>query len=107
MAATSLGHVYPPANGAPQFTNKTIFEQLNDNNISWMIYVSDSGGSLQSHTELGMYTFANSHGANFVPASQFMTDTQNCTLPVAAETDPRFESGTDEHPQQDHDHPRG
>src|SRR5213593_1757382 len=107
MAATSLGHVYPPANGAPQFTNKTIFEQLNDNNISWRIYVSDSGGSLQSHTELGMYTFANSQGANFVPASQFMTDIQNGTLPAVAEIDPGFESGTDEHAEQDDSHPGG
>ena len=107
MAATSLGHVYPPASGAPQFTNKTIFEQLNDNNISWRIYVSDSGGSLQSHTELGMYTFANSQGANFVPASQFMTDLQNGTLPAVAEIDPGFESGTDEHAEQDDSHPGG
>jgi len=107
MAATSLGHVYPPISGAPQFTNKTIFEQLNDNNISWRIYVSDSGGSLQSHAELGMYTFANSHGANFVPASQFMTDIQNGTLPAVAEIDPGFESGTDEHAEQDDSHPGG
>src|SRR5206468_862332 len=105
MAATSLGHVYPPASGAPQFTNKTIFEQLSDNNISWRIYVSDSGGSLQSHTELGMYTFANSQGANFVPASQFLTDIQNGTLPAVAEIDPGFESGTDEHAEQDDSHP--
>ena len=107
MAATSLGHVYPPASGAPQFTNKTIFEQLSDNNISWRIYVSDSGGSLQSHTELGMYTFANSQGANFVPASQFLTDIQNGTLPAVAEIDPGFESGTDEHAEQDDSHPGG
>jgi phospholipase C len=107
MAATSLGHVYPPSPGAPQFTNKTIFEQLKDNNISWRIYVSDSGGSLQSHTELGMYTFSNSQGANFVPASQFMTDVQNGTLPAVAEIDPGFAAGTDEHAEQDDSHPGG
>jgi phospholipase C len=107
MAATSLGHVYPPPAGAPQFTNMTIFEQLNNNNISWRIYVSDSGGSLQSHTELGMYTFANSQGANFVPASQFMTDVQNGTLPAVAEIDPGFAAGTDEHAEQDDSHPGG
>src|SRR5438477_118124 len=93
--------------GASQFTNKTIFEQLNDNNISWRIYVSDSGGSLQSHTELGMYTFANSHGSNFVSASQFMTDVQNGTLPAVAEVDPGFAAGTDEHAEQDDSHPGG
>src|SRR5438552_4029108 len=107
MAATSLGHVYPPASGAPQFTNKTIFEQLSDNNISWRIYVSDSGGSLQSHTELGMYTFANSQGANFVPASQFLTDIQNGTLPAVAEIDPGIESGTVEYAEQYDSHPGG
>ena len=107
MAGTSLGHVYPPLSGAPQFTNKTIFEQLNDNNISWRIYVSDSGGSLQSHTELGMYTFANSHGSNFVSASQFMTDVQNGTLPAVAEVGPGFAAGTDEHAEQDDSHPGG
>jgi len=105
MAGTSLGHVYPPPPGAPQFSNKTIFEQLNDNGISWRIYVTDSGGSLQSHTELGMYTFANSQGANFVPASQFMTDVQNGALPSVAEIDPGFAAGLDEHAGQDDSHP--
>src|SRR3989442_7126782 len=92
MAATSLGHVYPPVSGAPQFTNKTIFEQLNDNNISWRIYLSDSGGSLQSHTELGVYTFASSQRANFVPASQLKTNIQNGNLPAGAEIDPEFKA---------------
>jgi phospholipase C len=107
MAATSQGHVYPPLPNSPQLTNRTIFEVLNDNNISWRIYVSDSGGSLQSHTELGMYTFANSHGSNFVPASQFMIDVQNGTLPAVAEIDPGFQSGTDEHAEQDDSKPGG
>jgi len=91
MAGTSLGHVYPPLSGAPQFTNKTIFEQLNDNNISWRIYVSDSGGSLQSHTELGMYTFANSHGSNCLRSRKSIPDlrlaptsTQNRTTAIRA-----------------------
>src|SRR5207237_5499393 len=51
MAATSLGHVYPPVSGTPQATNKTIFDDLKDNNISWRIYLSDSADSLQYLTE--------------------------------------------------------
>src|SRR5947207_13096404 len=54
-----------------------------------------------------MYTFDNSHGSNFVYASQFMTDVQNGTLPAVAEVDPGFASGTDEHAEQDDSHPGG
>jgi len=114
MAATSQGHVYPPVGagedtgGSTQFTNKTIFEELNSAGVSWKIYVSDSNlGSLPPHTELGMYTFANSHLSNFVPASQFMTDVQNGTLPAVSEIDPGFAGGTDEHAEQDDSHPGG
>ena len=115
MAGTSLGHAYPPSGsgedvgGPAQFTNKTIFQELQDSNIPWRIYVSDSsfGGTLQSHTELGMYTFANSHSSNFVPATQFLTDIQNGTLPAVSEIDPGFASGTDEHAEQDDSHPGG
>jgi phospholipase C len=114
MAGTSLGHAYPPSGSgedvgaATQFTNKTIFEELQDNNIPWRIYVSDSTfGSLPPHTELGMYTFANSHTSNFVPATQFMTDVQNGTLPAVAEIDPGFATGTSEHAEQDDSQPGG
>lgn len=114
MAATSQGHVYPPPgssetnSGPSQFTNKTIFELLEDNAVSWRIYVSDSQfGALPPLTELGMYTFANSHTENFVPASQFLTDVQNGTLPSVAEIDPGFASGTDEHADQDDSQPSG
>ena len=115
MAGTSLGHVYPPSGSgedvgaATQFTNQTIFQELEANNIPWRIYVSDyaAGGSLPSHTELGMYTFANSHTANFVPSTQFMTDVQNGTLPAVAEIDPGFAAATDEHAEQDDSHPGG
>src|SRR5437899_11952855 len=71
MAATSLGHVYPPVSGAPQLPHKTIFEQLKDNNISWRVYVSDSGRTLQPHADLRMSTFANSQRANFVTATLY------------------------------------
>jgi phospholipase C len=102
MAATSLGHVYPPPQtNFVRFTNKTIFEDLQDANISWRVYVTDfdtGRGTLQEHTELGMYKFASQFPQNFVPATQFITDAQNDTLPAVSEIDPGFAAGTDEHP---------
>ena len=112
MAATSLGHVYPPlgasedTGGSTQFTNKTIFQALEEAGKSWKIYVTDSQfGSLPPHTELGMYTFANSHTDHFVPASKFLDDVKNGNLPAVAEIDPGFASGTDEHAGQDDSKP--
>lgn len=112
MAATSLGHVYPPlgaggdTGGSTQFTNKTIFQALEEGGISWRVYVTDSQfGSLPPHTELGMYTFANSHTDHFVPAAQFLDDVKNGNLPAVSEIDPGFASGSDEHAGQDDSKP--
>ena len=112
MAGTSLGNVYPPPGaeddtaGPDQFTNKTIFQALEESGTSWRIYVTDSQfGSLPPHTELGMYTFANSHTDHFVPATQFLEDVKNGNLPAVAEIDPGFASGTDEHAGQDDSKP--
>jgi phospholipase C len=114
MAATSLGTVYPPAGSGDdvgattQFPNKTIFQALEENKVSWRIYVSDSnGGSLPSHTELGMYSFANLHKDHFVAASEFLKDAQNGNLPAVAEIDPGFGTGTSEHAEQDDSQPGG
>jgi phospholipase C len=112
IAATSLGHVYPPpgagedTGGSTQFTNRTIFQSLQEAGISWRVYVTDSQfGSLPPHTELGMYTFANSHTDHFVPATQFLDDVKNGTLPAVSEIDPGFASGNDEHAGQDDSKP--
>jgi len=112
MAGTSTGHVYPPpgagedTGGSSQLTNKTIFQALDESGISWRIYVTDSQfGSLPPHTELGMYTFANSHTDHFVPAAKFLDDVKNGNLPAVSEIDPGFASGTDEHAGQDDSKP--
>lgn len=107
VAATSAGHVYPPGTNTPKYTNKTIFEELQDNNISWKVYVSDYafGGTLASHTELGFYNFAVEHPEGFAPSTQFITDAQNGTLPTVSEIDPGFAAGTDEHAGLDDSHP--
>ena len=108
MAATSDGHAYPLPIGAPQLTNKTIFELLEDAGISWKIYVTDDNlGSLPPHTELGGFTFANSHMANFVSATKFFDDLNNGTLPAVSEIDPGFAKGLDEHAGEDDGNPSG
>ncbi len=107
MAATSGGHAYPPAPNTPKYTNKTIFEDLQDHGVSWRVYVSDFafGGTLASHTEMGMYSYASQYPQNFVPSTQFITDAQNGTLPAVAEIDPGFAAGTDEHAGTDDSNP--
>jgi len=108
MAATSAGHVYPLGTNAPQLTNKTIFEELNDNNISWRIYVTDDQDNpIWSGTELYGFAFANQHTANFVPATQFLSDLKNNNLPAVSEIDPGFDVGLDEHSGEDPSIPSG
>jgi phospholipase C len=101
MAGTSTGHVYPLAPGAPPLTNKTIFELLDENNISWKVYVTNSNSpDPLSGTLFSMYAYA--HGAglkNIVPATQFLTDAASGTLPQVAMIEPGYGvSDTDEHP---------
>ena len=101
MAGTSTGHVYPLAPGAPPLTNKTIFELLDENNISWKVYVTNSNSpDPLSGTLFSMYAYA--HGAglkNIVAATQFLTDAASGTLPQVAMIAPGYGvSDTDEHP---------
>jgi len=101
MAGTSAGHVYLLPKGSPGLTNKTIFELLDENKISWKVYVSDSFGNPHplGGTLFSMFTYAQGPGLqNIVPASQFLTDAANGTLPQVAMIEPGYASGTDEHP---------
>ena len=98
VAGTSAGHAYPLSATAGQLNNKTIFELLQNASVSWRIYVSDDQDSpLKNGSEESMFTFSNSHIANFVPASQFLTDLQTNNLPAVSEIDPGFARGLDEH----------
>jgi phospholipase C len=98
MAATSAGYAYPLKPTDPQLTNKTIFELLQDNNISWRVYVTDDQDQpIEDGAELGEYVFANSHHANFVSATQFISDLNRGNLPSVVEIDPGFAKGLDEH----------
>ena len=102
MAATSAGHVYPLPKGSPALTNKTIFELLEENGISWKVYVSDSNNNPHpiGGTLFSMFAFSQQGPGlqNIVPASQFLTDAANGTLPQVAMIEPGYSSGTDEHP---------
>jgi phospholipase C len=98
VAGTSDGHAYPLTKSAGQMNVKTIFELLQDAQIPWRIYVTDSGDKpISDGSEESMFVFANSHAANFVPATQFMTDLQTNNLPAVAEIEPGFAAGLDEH----------
>jgi phospholipase C len=92
LAATSAGHAYPPTTS---LSNKTIFDLLEAAGISWKIYETDPGTSY-------IYTFqpfASDHASNVVPISQYTTDLQNGTLPAVALIEAGYNSGRDEHPQ--------
>ncbi len=91
MAATSVGHAYPPT---ATFTNKTIFDLLEAAGVSWKIYETDPAGSYINMFE----PFASQHAANIVPIAQYLTDVQNGTLPSVALIESGYSSGRDEHP---------
>lgn len=98
MAATSAGRAYPLPSTMSQLPNKTIFQLLDENAKSWRVYVTDDNNiPLGNGTELGMFSFANTHLANFAPASQFLTDLTSGNLPSVVEIDPGFAKGLDEH----------
>jgi len=96
LAATSKGFVTAPPQ---QIVAKTIFELMDENNVSWKIYTVDG------HTYFSYFTYFNNHHANVVPISQYFTDVQNGTLPQVAyietgiEIDQVSSSGVDEHPK--------
>ena len=98
LAGTSVGHVYPLPSGTPGLTNKTIFQLLQENGISWKVYVTDPSPSAVAGSEMSMFAFSFQHRANFVPVSQYFSDLANGTLPAVAMIDPGFLSGRDEHP---------
>ena len=90
IGATSQGFVYPPAHS---LSTTPIFKELDDADISWKIYSKD-GGTYLSYFQ----PYFSHHQANVVPASQFLTDAANGTLPAVAYIEGGGEDGDDEHP---------
>ncbi len=99
LAATSQGYAYPPGYNPPSdagpLTVPTIFDALQKAGISWKVYVTDPGA-----TYLRMFApyASGSLPANVVSATQFATDAQNGTLPQVAMIEGGYNSGLDEHP---------
>lgn len=105
FAATSQGYAYPPgtdtADNAP-LTAATIFDALDQAGVSWKIYATDYTVDPANHgtylTQFSKYAPPNELPANVVPATQFLTDAQNGTLPSVALIEGGYLSGLDEHP---------
>src|ERR1700730_17465930 len=106
LAATSAGHVYPlPSGGAP-LSNPTIFDLLQNKGITWKVYVTDLSYTTPptppvQNSALNMFATAGKYPQNIVPASDFLTDLKNGTLPAVAYIEPGYVSGLDEHPGPD------
>ena len=114
-AATSDGHAYPLSSTSPQLSDETIFQLLQNNGISWKIYVHPlikSDGSQCSTTQclyeqsyINQFTFGNTivkqYPQNLAPISQYLTDVQNGTLPQVAFIEPASEEALDEHSADD------
>ncbi|HLK32110.1 MAG TPA: alkaline phosphatase family protein [Terriglobales bacterium] len=111
-AATSAGHVYPlQDSSSPQLTSETIIQLLQDNGISWKIYVHpDAKGCatpacLYAQSYLNQFTYGQyvlNHMPNqFASTTQLMSDIQNGTLPQVAFVEPASEVALDEHSSDD------
>jgi len=97
LAATSQGHAFPPKNG---LTSKTIFELLQDNNITWKVYVTNGWAPGKTgDTYMNFFgNFTPKHVDHFADAKTFATDAKNGTLPQVALIETGVETGQDEHP---------
>lgn len=95
LAATSNGYVYQPQMTS---SNKSIFQLLQENGISWKVYYSDTDSTGPVAYIRYFDTFYQANKAKVVPVSQFFTDAQNGTLPAVAMIESGLISGRDEHP---------
>jgi len=105
LAATSQGYAYPPGTNASDnapLTAPTIFDALQQAGISWKVYTTDTTAGADPVTYLTMfapYAAPKKLPANVVPASQFLSDAKNGTLPQVAMIEGGYNSGLDEHPK--------
>jgi len=120
-AATSQGYVYPPGtfstDNAP-LSAPTIFDALDNANVSWKVYYSDDTCSAtpgasedpvraQTSSNAGACTYLTQFAewappkplpSNVVPISQYLSDVKAGTLPSVAFIEAGFLSNRDEHP---------
>jgi phospholipase C len=106
IAGTSAGRVYPIPEGGAPLPNKTIFQLLDENKITWKIYVTDFVNGTPS-TYLNMFTYYSTGIKKVVPMSEYFKDVTNGTLPQVAMIESGYNSGRDEHPSDDAAIPNG
>jgi phospholipase C len=109
LAATSNGYAYPGGSGDPTHpplnmgTTKSVFQLLQENNVSWKVYVTDNyvaGDLSKMDTYENYFQWAFGFVDHFVSASTFATDAAAGTLPQVALIESGYtESYSDEHPQ--------
>jgi len=107
LAATSHGHAYPLTSTDGQLKDKTIFELLDNNKISWKNYVVGPNPTPLDGSSFNTFTYASSHSQNVVPIGEFFTDLTKGTLPSVAFIDPGYSKGLDEHPGTEDSAPGG
>ncbi len=102
-AATSVGHVHDQTTGL--LNAKTIWQELDDQKLTWKIYVTDSspgvgllGNPLYSYIDFFSYANSPAVQAKIVPLDQYFADVQAGTLPNVAFIETGQFSGRDEHP---------
>jgi phospholipase C len=99
MASTSQGFIHPLSETNSHLSATTIFQLLDNAQISWKIYSVDIGPDGLPVTELRNFQpYGLTQESRIVPISQYFTDVQNGTLPQFAYIEPGFLSNRDEHP---------
>jgi phospholipase C len=99
MAATSQGFLHPLSETGSHLTATTIFQLLDNANVSWKIYSVDVGPDGRLLTSLRNFQPYGQHQGNrIVPISEYFTDLANGTLPQFAYIETGFISNRDEHP---------
>ena len=99
LAGTSFGHIrndFPTSDPSNQFAQRTIFENLDAQGISWKIYYAQIPFAFE-------FAYVRNHAAGHVfPISQYYADAAAGNLPQVAYVDPVFLGPTnvenDEHP---------
>jgi phospholipase C len=103
IAGTSHGYVYPLDPTSSPLSDKTIFQLLDENGISWKIYTTDSSPSY-----LDMFKYYGAPGVKdkIVPAKpNYFNDLANGTLPQVVMIEGGYLSGLDDHPTGDDTQP--
>lgn len=105
LAGTSNGHAY----GASGLTSPTIFDLLQSAGVTWRVYVTDLTYAVPPLNDgyVNEFAIAAKHPQNFVPVSQFLSDSKNGTLPAVSWIDAGLNTGLDEHPGLDDGAPGG